>query len=128
MQVLLFDIGISLCGSHHTMRLLRNFASHDRISYGSDSPYAGEEGIRPFSHDLDSFPVDETLRNKIPFPKARSLLPRLSLDLSSTSESFAYTICARFGILAALHVRKEAIILESPGNSQICGFTFHASL
>ncbi|KAJ5465287.1 uncharacterized protein N7458_000973 [Penicillium daleae] len=73
-----FYFDLALCGSHHTMRLLLDFASHDRILYGSDFLYAGEEGIRSFSHDLDSFPMDETLRNKIYFLNARALLPRFS--------------------------------------------------
>jgi predicted TIM-barrel fold metal-dependent hydrolase len=73
-----FYFDLALCGSHHTMRLLLDFASHDRILYGSDFPYAGEEGVRAFSNELDSFPMDETLRNKIYFQNARALFPRFS--------------------------------------------------
>ena len=73
-----FYFDLVLCGSHHTMRLLLDFASHDRILYGSDFPYAGEVAAREFSRELDSFPMDETLRNKIYVQNARALLPRLS--------------------------------------------------
>ncbi|KAE8383728.1 amidohydrolase-like protein [Aspergillus bertholletiae] len=73
-----FYFDLALCGSHHTMKLLLDFASHDRILYGSDFPYAGEAGVRAFAEELDSFPMDETLRQKIYFRNARALFPRFS--------------------------------------------------
>jgi predicted TIM-barrel fold metal-dependent hydrolase len=72
-----FYFDLALCGSRHTMRLLLDFAQHDHIIYGSDFPYAGPEGIQAFAHDLDTFQMDDALRNKIYCENALSLFPRL---------------------------------------------------
>ncbi|KAJ5413817.1 hypothetical protein N7509_000444 [Penicillium cosmopolitanum] len=44
---------------------------------GSDSPYAPAEKIARFKEDLDNFPMDQDLKDKIFFKNALALLPRL---------------------------------------------------
>ncbi|KIW24397.1 uncharacterized protein PV07_10115 [Cladophialophora immunda] len=70
-----FDLALST--SHRGLDLLLAAVPHDHITYGSDFPYAPSTSISNFRADLESYPMDKELREKIYFRNALALLPRL---------------------------------------------------
>ena len=77
-----FYFDLALSSSHEVLRLLLDSVPHDHILYGSDFPYARQPGIVNLVNELESFPMDQELRDKINFKNAHTLIPRLALALS----------------------------------------------
>ncbi|KAL1862074.1 hypothetical protein Plec18167_001145 [Paecilomyces lecythidis] len=75
-----FDLAMS--SSHLILSALLSAVPHDHILYGSDSPYAPADKIARFKVDIDSYPLEKDLRDKIYFKNALAILPRLAQEHS----------------------------------------------
>ncbi|KAK5674303.1 hypothetical protein LTS12_029619 [Elasticomyces elasticus] len=72
-----FYFDLALSSSPHVLEMALNMIPHDHILYGSDFPYAPITAYPAFLEDLEGFPMDPELRNKINFGNAHQLIPRL---------------------------------------------------
>lgn len=72
-----FYYDLALSSSRQVLNMLLDFVLPSHILYGSDFPYAPTAGIVAFNDELDSFGLDDTIREQICFKNAETLFPRL---------------------------------------------------
>ncbi|KAK7545893.1 hypothetical protein IWX49DRAFT_394543 [Phyllosticta citricarpa] len=75
-----FHYDLALSTAHSQLKMILDFVPHDQILYGSDFPYAPRPAVLSFTQDLDSYPMEDSLRKKIYFENASKLIPRLAGD------------------------------------------------
>ena len=73
-----FYFDLALSGTPNVLDILKDWAPHDHILFGSDFPYAPRNTIVDISRDFDEYGIDETLRRKICYENAWKLFPRLA--------------------------------------------------
>jgi len=73
-----FYYDLALATGPEVLDLLLKVFPHDRILFGSDTPYAAEGAVLAFNEYLNSYPLSEDLRRKFAFENAAKLFPRLS--------------------------------------------------
>ncbi|KAK2757317.1 hypothetical protein FQN54_004831 [Arachnomyces sp. PD_36] len=70
-----YDLALS---SSQVLKMALDIIPHDHILYGSDFPYAPAPAYPAFLEELETFDMDQDLRDKINFGNARALIPRLN--------------------------------------------------
>lgn len=70
-----FDTAIS--ANPITLQALFSFAKPGHVLFGSDFPYAPEQGIEWFTKNLEEFEMDEETRKSVEYGAAWELFPRL---------------------------------------------------
>ncbi|PWY88931.1 amidohydrolase 2 [Aspergillus heteromorphus CBS 117.55] len=73
-----FYYDLALSSSPQVLDLVLKMVPHDHILFGSDFPYAPPTAYPAFLEELESYEMDEELRNKINYGNALKLIPRLS--------------------------------------------------
>ncbi|GAM38653.1 2-amino-3-carboxymuconate-6-semialdehydede carboxylase [Talaromyces pinophilus] len=68
-----FYFDLALSSSKAVLNLVLDVIPHDRLLYGSDYPYASPDKTLGFKQILDSFPLDQDLRDQIYFKNAETL-------------------------------------------------------
>ncbi|KIW24398.1 uncharacterized protein PV07_10116 [Cladophialophora immunda] len=76
-----FYFDLALSSSPAVLNMLLELVPHDHILYGSDFPYAPLPAYPAFLEQLETFQMDQELREKINFRNALTLFP--SLERSS---------------------------------------------
>ena len=72
-----FYYDLALSGNRYTLGLLTEFASEDKILFGSDFPYAPTPTIETHTRLLDAYDLNEKQRRQIAQRNALKLFPRL---------------------------------------------------
>ncbi|GME33931.1 2-amino-3-carboxymuconate-6-semialdehyde decarboxylase [Neofusicoccum parvum] len=73
-----FHYDLALSASPAVLKMALELIPHDQIVYGSDFPYAPPPAYAAFLEELESFDIDQELRDKINFGNALKLIPRLA--------------------------------------------------
>ena len=73
-----FHFDLALATAPEVLDLLLIVFPHDRILFGSDTPYVAEGAVLAFNEYLNSYPLREDLRKKFAFENAAELFLRLN--------------------------------------------------
>ena len=84
-----FYYNLALSGNKYTLGLITEFASKDRILFGSDFLYAPTPTIETHTRLLDAYGLNEKQACKIAQDNALRLFPRLKSLYSHEKLSFA---------------------------------------
>ncbi|PYH95516.1 2-amino-3-carboxymuconate-6-semialdehyde decarboxylase [Aspergillus ellipticus CBS 707.79] len=71
-----FYYDLALSSAPAVLNLLMDLVPHEHILYGSDYPNAPDIKVAGYRENLDAFPMDDGLRNKVYFENAERLLSR----------------------------------------------------